>query len=211
MLYRYNMRSIRPSRYLSLFIKNHNHEHDMNKKAMYAAGGGIAAVAVAIFLIMNTGIFTNTNFIGQGFNQGALMNIKAIGLSVNNLAANQTGDNVAKIQVVFDAYNPNMGTVILEAIQYNVYVDNMRVISGDIGEKPEGFVASQEGIYPIIGNGTVTLKDVQNVERNDLNAAIWDKIVDGRANYIINGTYSYKQTSSFQATGGDMEFRLTFP
>ena len=178
---------------------------------MYAAGGGIAAVAVAIFLIMNTGIFNNTNFIGQGFNQGALMNIKAIGLSVNNLAANQTADNIAEIQVVFDAYNPNMGTVILEAIQYNVYVDNMRVISGDIGEKPEGFVASQEGIYPIIGNGTVTLKDVQTVERNDLNAAIWDKIVDGRANYIINGTYSYKQTSSFQATGGDMEFNLTFP
>ena len=183
----------------------------MNKKAMYAAGGGIAAVAIAIFLIMNTGIFNNTNFIGQGFNQGALMNIKAIGLSVNNLAANQTADNIAEIQVVFDAYNPNMGTVILEAIQYNVFVDNMRVISGDIGEKPEGFVASQEGIYPIIGNGTVTLKDVQTVERNDLNAAIWDKIVDGRANYIINGTYSYKQTSSFQATGGDMEFNLTFP
>jgi hypothetical protein len=183
----------------------------MNKKAMYAAGGGIAAVAVAIFLIMNTGIFNNTNFIGQGFNQGALMNVKAIGLSVNNLAANQTADNIAEIQVVFDAYNPNMGTVILEAIQYNVFVDNMRVISGDIGEKPEGFVASQEGIYPIIGNGTVTLKDVQTVERNDLNAAIWDKIVDGRANYIINGTYSYKQTSSFQATGGDMEFNLTFP
>lgn len=178
---------------------------------MYAAGGGIAAVAVAIFLIMNTGIFNNTNFIGQGFNQGALMNVKAIGLSVNNLAANQTADNIAEIQVVFDAYNPNMGTVILEAIQYNVFVDNMRVISGDIGEKPEGFVASQEGIYPIIGNGTVTLKDVQTVERNDLNAAIWDKIVDGRANYIINGTYSYKQTSSFQATGGDMEFNLTFP
>ena len=168
-------------------------------------------VAIAIFLIMNTGIFNNTNFIGQGFNQGALMNIKAIGLSVNNLAANQTADNIAEIQVVFDAYNPNMGTVILEAIQYNVFVDNMRVISGDIGEKPEGFVASQEGIYPIIGNGTVTLKDVQTVERNDLNAAIWDKIVDGRANYIINGTYSYKQTSSFQATGGDMEFNLTFP
>jgi hypothetical protein len=49
------------------------------------------------------------------------------------------------------------------------------------------------------------------VERNDMNAPIWDKVVDGRANYIINGTYSYKQTSSFQATGGDMDFKLTFP
>jgi hypothetical protein len=84
------------------------------------------------------------------------------------------------------------------------------MVSGDIGEKPEGFVASQEGIYPIIGNGTVTLKDVQTVERDDINAAIWDKVVDGSASYIINGTYSYKQTSSFQATGGDEEFQLAF-
>jgi hypothetical protein len=183
----------------------------MNRKAIYAAGGGIAAAVVAIFLIMGTGIFVNTNSNGQGFNQGALMDIEAIKLSVNNVAVNQSADNIAEIQVVFDAYNPNMGTVILEAIRYNVFVDNIRVISGDIGEKPEGFIASQEGIYPIIGNGTVALKDVQNVERNNMNAAIWDKIADGSAIYDINGTYSYKQTSSFQATGGDMDFNLTFP
>jgi hypothetical protein len=196
--------------YFSPFIKNHNHEHDMNTKAIYAAGGGIAAVAVAIFLIMSTGIFSNNNSSGQGFNQGALMDIEAIKLSIKNVAANETADRIAEIQVAFDAYNPNMGTVILEAIGYNVFVDNMRIVSGDIGEKPEGFVASQEGIYPIIGNGTVTLKDVQTVERNDMNAAIWDKLVDGSASYIINGTYSYKQTSSFQATGGDKEFQLAF-
>ena len=196
--------------YFSPFIKHHNHEHDMNTKAIYAAGGGIAAVAVAIFLIMSTGIFSNNNSSGQGFNQGALMNIEAIKLSIKNVAANETADRIAEIQVAFDAYNPNMGTVILEAIGYNVFVDNMRIVSGDIGEKPEGFVASQEGIYPIIGNGTVTLKDVQTVERNDMNAAIWDKLVDGSASYIINGTYSYKQTSSFQATGGDKEFQLAF-
>ena len=194
-----------------MFINDHNHEHDMDTKAIYAAGGGIAAVAVAIFLILNTGIFTNTKYSGQGFNQGALMNIDPIKLSVNNVSANQTADNIAKIQVVFDAYNPNMGTVILEAIRYNVFVENMRVISGDIGEKPEGFVASQEGIYPIIGNGTITLKDAQIVERNNMNGIIWNKVVDGSASYVINGTYSYKQTSSFQATGGDMEFKLTFP
>src|SRR5829696_5720763 len=192
--------------YFSPFIKNHNHEHDMNTKAIYAAGAGIAALAVAIFLIMSTGIFSNNNSSGQGFNQGALMNIEAI----KNVAANETADRIAEIQVAFDAYNPNMGTVILEAIGYNVFVDNMRIVSGDIGEKPEGFVASQEGIYPIIGNGTVTLKDVQTVERNDMNAVIWDKLVDGSASYIINGTYSYKQTSSFQATGGDKEFQLAF-
>jgi hypothetical protein len=183
----------------------------MNTKAIYAAGGGIAAVAVAIFFIMNTGLFNNLNFSGQGFNQGAMMTAEAIKLSLKNVAINQSTDKTAEIHVVFDAYNPNMGTVILEAIRYNVFVDNIRLISGDIGQKPEGFVSSQEGVYPVIGNGTVTLKDVKNLQRNSMNGAIWDKVVNGNASYTINGTYSYRQTSSFQATAGDTEFRLSFP
>jgi hypothetical protein len=39
----------------------------------------------------------------------------------------------------------------------------------------------------------------------------WDKVVNSKANYLINGTYSYKQTSSLQATGEDKDFKLTFP
>jgi hypothetical protein len=39
----------------------------------------------------------------------------------------------------------------------------------------------------------------------------WYKVVDSKANYLINGTYSYKQTSSLQAMGADKDFKLTFP
>ena len=183
----------------------------MNIRAIYAVGGVIVAVAVAIFLIMGTGILSNSNFQRQGFNQNRLNDVQPIKLSIKNIAAKQIDNKTANIQIVFNAYNPNKGTVILEAITYNLFANGIHLASGDIGAKLEGFIASQEAVFPIIGNGTVILKDTRAIHQNNLIANNWYKVVDSKANYLINGTYSYKQTSSLQAMGADKDFKLTFP
>ena len=184
----------------------------MNIRAIYMAAGAIVAVAVAIFLIMGTGVLTNGNYSRDQSNQNSLKNSpQPIELSIKNITAKPIGSKAADIQVVFDAYNPNKGTVILEAITYNLFANGIRLASGDIGAKLEGFIASQEGVYPIIGNGTVTLKDTQAIQPNNLTADGWNKVINSKASYLVNGTYSYKQTSSLQATGEDKDFKLTFP
>jgi hypothetical protein len=182
----------------------------MNIKAIYAAGGAIVAVAVAIFLIAGTGVLSNNNF-QKGLNQNPSNGTQPIKLSIKNIAAKQIGNKTANLQVIFNAYNPNKGTIILEAITYNLYANGIHLASGDIGAKLEGFIASQEGVFPIIGNGTVILKDTRAIHQNSLIANSWNKVVNSKANYFINGTYSYKQTSSLQATGEDKDFKLTFP
>jgi hypothetical protein len=182
----------------------------MNIKAIYAVGGAIVAVAVAIFLIAGTGVLSNNNF-QKALNQNPSNGTQPIKLSIKNIAAKQSGNKTANIQVTFNAYNPNKGTVILEAITYNLFANGIHLASGDIGAKLEGFIASQEGVFPIIGNGTVILKDTRAIYQNSLIANSWNKVVNSKANYIINGTYSYKQTSSLQATGEDKDFKLTFP
>src|ERR1041384_5873492 len=153
----------------------------MNIRAIYAVGGVIVAVAVAIFLIMGTGILSNSNFQRQGFNQNRLNDVQPIKLSIKNIAAKQIGNKTANIQIVFNAYNPNKGTVILEVITYNLFANGIHLASGDIGAKLEGFIASQEGVYPIIGNGTVTLKDTQAMQPNNLTADGWNKIINSKA------------------------------
>jgi hypothetical protein len=106
--------------------------------------------------------------------------------------------------------------MILDGIRYNVYVDNALTTSGNIGtEAPEDVIRSQQG-FPIIGNSIVTLRDSQAVQRNNINTVIWDKIAaeaaqDAKVGYIINGTYSFRQTANLQASGGINEFNLKFP
>ena len=119
--------------------------------------------------------------------------------------------NTATLQVAFDVHNPNANTMILDGIHYNLYVKNVLITSGDIGtEAPEDVIRSQNG-FPVIANSTVTLKDTQAIHRNNMNTITWDNIAEGKTNYVINGTYSYRQTAGLQASGGANQFSLTFP
>ena len=184
----------------------------MKKKAIYALGIGIAAVAAVIFVILRvtTPSDTTSTELQLTDNQNTLDNPEMVNVSIENVSAERDQDNGINIQIQFRASNPNESTVILEAITYNVFTNNSRIVSGDIGEKLEGFVASQESVFPIIPNSTIILKDSHHLLPNELAPNNLTEILDGKAHYIINGTYSYKQTSSIQAIGADKDFELTF-
>ena len=132
-------------------------------------------------------------------------------ISLKNVSITNIDNNNIKINTIFDVYNPNEGTLILEDINYNVNLDKIRIASGDIGQRPEGFVDSQAGIYPIIGNGTVMLKDEKTIQKDNRIENVWNKITDETSSFQVNGSFAYRQTSSFQAFGGEIDFDLTHP
>jgi hypothetical protein len=174
----------------------------INKKIIYSAIG-IIAVAV-IIMILSQG----SNF---KFNQEAVTEAKDLEISLKNVSITNINNNNIKINPIFNVYNPNQGTLILENIHYNVNLENTRIASGDIGQRPEGFVDSSAGIYPIIGNGTVTLKDEKTIQKDNRIENVWNKITDETSSFQVNGSFAYRQTSSFQAFGGEIDFDLTYP
>ena len=179
----------------------------INKKIIYSAIG-IIAVAVIIMIVSQE---SNFKISPLKFNQGAVTEAKALEISLKNVSVTNIDNNNIKINTIFGVYNPNEGTLILENINYNVNLDKTRVASGDIGQRPEGFVDSQAGIYPIIGNGTVTLKDEKTIQKDNRIQNIWNKIANKSSNFQVNGSFAYKQTSSFQAHGGEIDFNLVYP
>ena len=174
----------------------------INKKIMYSAIG-IIAVAV-IIMILSQG----SNF---KFNQEAVTEAKDLEISLKNVSITNIDNNNIKVNPIFNVYNPNQGTLILENIHYNVNLQNTRIASGDIGQRPEGFVDSSAGIYPIIGNGTVTLKDEKTIQKDNRIESVWNKITDETSSFQVNGSFAYRQTSSFQAFGGEIDFDLIYP
>lgn len=133
-------------------------------------------------------------------------------LSVENITVEPIDSTQSRLQVIFDAYNPNIGTIILESIQYKVLVNNSEVASGEIGERLEGFLASQGNVFPVISSGTVTLTDTDLLTRNSGNAELWEELNSNEIeSYQVDGSYSFSQTSTLQASGGDRSFSLMFP
>jgi hypothetical protein len=176
----------------------------MRLKVIYAAGGGIVAFAIVVFVINSTGTHTNN---GAGPTNATAAPLT---ISIKDIVPNEINNHSATIQVSFNATNPNKGTAILEAIAYDILADGKRIVSGTIGSRLEGFVASSAGIYPIVGEGSVILKDNQLFQKNNSTANAWDRVVEGKANYVVTGTMSYREISSLQASSIDKTFRLFF-
>ena len=139
-------------------------------------------------------------------------NDNPIVISIKNITVEPTDSSHSNLQIAFDAYNPNRGTIILESIQYKVLINNSEVASGEIGERLEGFLESQDNVFPVIGSGNVTLKDTDLLARNSENSELWNRLSMNQIDsYQVNGTYSFSQTSTLQASGGDRSFTLKFP
>jgi hypothetical protein len=144
------------------------------------------------------------------FNQDALKDAIPPELSIKDIRAEIMDDNTGNFSIIFNVYNPNNGTVIFESISYNVYSDSTRIVSGDIGNRPEGFVDSQDSIFPVIGNGTLILKDKKIIEpSNNLNLSQISRNNE-LSGFLVNGSYFFKQTGSFQSTGGEQSFSINY-
>jgi hypothetical protein len=140
-----------------------------------------------------------------------------ITLSVKDITVKKsTNGTVADIQTAFSAHNPTKGTIIIEEIHYNLLLDGIRIVSGNIGERLEGFLASSATIFPIVGGSDLILKDKQTVQKNSVSQGIWNKMTENKSNtvkseYLITGTITYKQGSVLGTSGTENDFKLTFP
>lgn len=178
-------------------------------KIIYAAAGGIAAAAIAIFFLLGPGI----KLPGAG-EQRPQFTVMPPDVSVRNVTVSKVGDDTAAMKVTFSVKNPNPTTLVLETIHYNVAVNNVQLAIGDWGGTGEGFVTGSDQLTVIVSGTTVPLKDSDPTvfKRTAQNAAAWDEMVSGNAKFAISGTYSYRLTAAnLETTAQEREFGVTFP
>jgi len=187
--------------------------------------GAIATITLVLTIIYSTNIngnfqlndvsklgIENMNFVEASiFNFDAVKDSVPPELSIKNITTNIVNDKTGNLSIIFDVYNPNKNTIMLESISYNVYSNTTRIVSGDIGQRPEGFIDSQDSIFPVIGNGTLILKDKKMSDTNRGLNLSQIATNNGTSQYLVNGSYFFKQTSSFQSTGGEGEFSIVYP
>ena len=191
--------------------------------------GAIATIALVLIVIYSTNIngnfqlnavsklgimnmITNMNFVEASiFNNDAVKDAVPPKLSIKNITTNIVDDKTGNLSIIFDVYNPNKITIMIESISYNVYSNSTRIVSGDIGQRPEGFIDSQDSIFPVIGNGTLILKDKKVIDTSRGLNLSQIATNNGTSQFLVNGTSSFKQTSSFQSTGGEQEFSIVYP
>src|SRR5215469_5869903 len=187
----------------------------MNKLSMYftiiivAIAGAIVVLGLTANGILNHIIPTNEN--KANTKAANAMLVKPLEIKIKSITANKTNANTAILGLALNVHNPNQDTVLLDGLHYNITSDNLPIKSGDIGTETQLDVVKGQSAFPIIGDSTITLKDIGILHRNNIVNATWDKIVSEKASYVIKGTYYSKQTANFDYSPGSNDFTLTYP
>jgi hypothetical protein len=218
----------------------------MKTRVLYAVGIGIIVIGV-VFYLFNIGflsqnskstnnpesVVNGTNAVPPQSNQSSSsnspetteltpqqLNSQNLSLSINSVKV-IPANNESRLETVFTVYNPNRGAAILETVTYNVYLDNVRIASGDLGSRTEGFVDSLESVYPIIGNQSIVLRDRAplNEEANSLfdsQGKLAGAITDNSNSsapktYDVNGTYFYTLNRGSDAQVRENAFNFQYP
>ncbi|WP_458743970.1 hypothetical protein [Candidatus Nitrosocosmicus sp. T] len=219
----------------------------MNTRVIYAVGLGIIIIGV-VFYLFNIGFLSQnsksnnnpesevngTNNISTLPNQSLAsgspekteltpqqLNSQNLSLSVDSVKVVQV-NNESQLETVFNVYNPNKGAAILETVTYNVYLNNVRISSGDVGSRTEGFVDSLESVYTIIGNQSIALRDREPLTEDgtslfDSQGKILSATTDNSSSsttsraYDVNGTYFYTLNRGSEAQVREHTFNFQYP
>jgi len=116
--------------------------------------GGILG---AIFLTSS-----NIDSLKDGTTQEISNQVEPITIQLEDVMILEVSERAAILEIQFKLDNPNNRSVIAQQLKYSLYAstdsNEYKIISGEIGERPEGMVDGSN-YYTLLSNNSIILKD----------------------------------------------------
>ena len=166
----------------------------MNKKIYVGAAIG----ALGVFVLL----FASPALLSQPSQEQTVLPLQ---VELYDLSVLEANERLTILEIKFKVSNPNFKSVMLQLIKYTIYHDDLRIIAGQIGTKPGGFVESSNYFIilnerPSLIGEKITIKNTGNMPE------IWEAFVSNSLNWRVTGE-AYSNLSSL--TSGQ-ENILTF-
>ena len=184
----------------------------MDKKLLVGVTIGVlVAIIVVVALLPSSGFLKNyvqENPQAPGALKAASIQIQPVVVTINKTSVLSATDKEAVIITKFDVLNPNDVTVILEAITYDLYENNVLVGHGQIGEKLEGALESSN-YYTLVGHYTNQLDGKVTIENTGNNPELWSALQKSDTKWNIVGQAYYNTNTVLSGQPGSVSFNST--
>ena len=176
-----------------------------------AAISALIAITVIVALLPSSGFLKN--FIQEnpqvpGGLKAASTEIKPVVVTINKTAVLSFTNKESIIDTTFDVLNPNDVTVILEAITYDLYENDVLVGHGQIGERLEGALESSN-YYTLVEHYTNQLDGKVILENTGNNPELWSALQKNDTKWSIVGQAFYNTNTVLSGQPGSIGFNST--
>ena len=157
--------------FISTFKKCIQEFKPLNSKIFVGAAAGGLAIVLAIIAFSGT-LLSDVG--GGEFAPFQEPEVLPLEIEFHNLSVLEISEKQATLDIEFIVSNPNFKSVMLQRLKYTVFHDDTRIVAGEVGSSPTGFVDTSN-YYLILNERPVTLGEKFIVKKTG-DAELWEKL-----------------------------------
>jgi len=143
----------------------------MNSKIFVGAAAGGLAIVLVVIAYSGTLISDVSDGAFSPFQEPEVLPLE---IEFHNLSVLEISERQATLDIEFIVSNPNFKSVMLQRLKYTVFHDDTRIVAGEVGSSPTGFVDTSN-YYLILNERPVTLGE-KFIVKNTGDAELWEKL-----------------------------------
>jgi len=165
----------------------------MNPKIVVGGVAGVLIAIIVVFTLTGTSIISDVE--GGFFSPSSQgQQVLPLDMELFDFSVLEVTEKQATLEIKFKVSNPNFKSVMLQHIKYLVYHNDVRIVIGEIGTAPEGFLASPN--YFIILNERPSLIGEKFTIMNTGNTPeLWEALAKNELNWRISGEAFFNLSS----------------
>ncbi len=158
--------------FISTFKKCIQEFKPLNSKIFVGAAAGVLAAVLAVIVFSGNSLISDVG--DGGFSPFQEQEVLPLGIEFHNLSVLEINEKQATLEIEFIVSNPNFKSVMLQRLKYTVFHDDTRIVAGEVGSSPTGFVDTSN-YYLILNERPVTLGE-KFIVKNTGDAELWEKL-----------------------------------
>ncbi len=158
--------------FISTFKKCIQEFKPLNSKIFVGTAAGGLAIVLAIIAFSGTSLISDVG--DGGFSPFQEPEVLPLAIEFHNLSVLEINEKQATLKIEFIVSNPNFKSVMLQRLKYTVFHDDTRIVAGEVGSSPTGFVDTSN--YYLILNERPTTIGEKFIVKNTGDAELWEKL-----------------------------------
>ena len=193
--------------FISTFNKYMQELKPMNSRIVVGGAAGVLIAIIVVFTLTGNSIISDVE---GGFfaPSGQAQQVLPISVELFDLSILEVTDKQATLEIKFMFSNPNFKSVMLQHVKYSIYHNDAKMVIGEIGSSPEGFLASPN--YFIITNERpVAIGEKITITNTGNTPEIWSALESNELNWRVSGEAFFNLSSITAGQENILEFNFS--
>ncbi len=134
-------------------------------------------------------------------------------IELNDISVEKVSERTATIKIAFEISNPNVRSMIVQTMYYQLYEtnysDSEQISGGAIGSRPTGMVEFGSNYYTLLGENSIVLKDTITLKGSENTPELWAVLRSDNPSWRVTGDVFYNLSSMTSGQENILPFEFT--